>query len=229
LVIAFLVVIQAWRKRGYKAAEGLFFLFCTLGGLGIILWFLWNKLIFGDALYFALGPYSAHAQQQQLAQAGDLVTKGDWLTSFKTYFYALFYNSNTVISLFGFFGAIVYWFDKKVTFDSKLASVALLAPLFFNVLALYLGFSVVFIQGISGNTWFNVRYGVMVIPFIAVFAAFLVSRFSSLKWVLIGLFIFITFFQFNSVDAVTLEESGLNQKGKIKEQLSVWLCQYSRI
>lgn len=223
LVTAGLIVVHAYRKRGYKAAEGLFFFFCTLGGLGIVLWFLWNQLIFGDALYFALGPYSAHAQQQQLDQAGNLITKSNLVESVKTYFYALFYNSNMFLAVFGFLGGLLFWLDKKVSFDDKLASLALLAPLAFNIIALYLGFSVLFIQGNNGNTWFNVRYGLMVLPFIAVFCGYLVDKFNSLKFISVGLLIFILFFQFNSFDAVTIDDARVGSSQKNVSEVSNYL------
>lgn len=227
LITAILIVIHGYRKKGYKGAEGLFFLFCTLGGLGIILWFLWNQLIFGDALYFALGPYSAHAQQQQLDQAGNLITKNNWWISTQTYFYALFYNSNTFISLLSFFGGAVFWLDKRVSLNNKLASIALLGPLFFNILALYLGFSVLFIQGINGDTWFNVRYGVMLMPFIAVFTGYLVHKLDNLKIVLIGLLILVTFFQFNSFDAATIDDARVGSSQKNVSEVSGYIKEHA--
>lgn len=224
LTITFLIVLHSYLKKGYKVAEGIFFLFCTLAGLGVVLWFLWNLLIFKDVLYFALGPYSAHAQQQQLDQAGNLITKGNWVNSIKTYFYALFYNNNTFISLLGFLGLGVFAFDRKINFNTKLSSLALIAPLIFNIIALYLGFSVLFIQGINGNTWFNARYGILVIPFVAVFSGYLVSKFSSLKYVLIGLLIFVTFFQFTSFDAVTIDDARVGSSQKNVSEVSGWLA-----
>src|SRR5581483_9820604 len=93
-------------KKAYTAAEGILVLFLTLGALGIVLWVVWNWVIFKDPLYFALGPFSAHAQQQQLLSAGNLATKGNMLLSVKTYFYALMYNSYTIPAILALFGVI---------------------------------------------------------------------------------------------------------------------------
>lgn len=223
LMTAELVLLQSYFKKGYKAAEGIFVLFCTLGGLGIFLWFLWNQLIFNDAFFFVLGPYSAHAQQQQLDQAGNLVTKSNLIASFKTYFYALFYNNNVFISLLGFLGTVFFIFDRKIKNSFKLPYLSLIAPLLFNVLALFLGFSVLFIQGINGNTWFNARYGILVIPYVAIFTGYLISRLSALKFVLIGLLLFVTFFQFNSFDAVTIDDARVGSSQKNVTEVSGWL------
>ncbi|MEK7097814.1 MAG: hypothetical protein AAB906_03130, partial [Patescibacteria group bacterium] len=174
LFAALMVFGYVWRKKGYKEAEGSFVLFCTLGGFGVFLWFLWNQLIFGDALYFAFGPYSARAQQKQLEAAGILATKGDWLFSFKVYLYALAYNSGAFTLFLGIVGSLVLWFSKNISPRIRIATAALIAPFLFNVLALYLGHSVLFIQGLSGESWFNVRYGIMLMPSIAIFVGFLV-------------------------------------------------------
>ncbi|MBI1863731.1 hypothetical protein HYS03_00780 [Candidatus Woesebacteria bacterium] len=211
------------KKKGYKVAEGTLVLFTTLAGVGIVLWILWNQLIFKDALYFAIGPFSAHAQQADLAKAGNLPTKGNILLSIKIYLYSLIYSTGAFTSFLGLIGAIVLWFDKKIKPVVRVASLTLMAPFIFNVLALYFGFSVLSIQGISGNTWFNVRYGVMMMPSIAVFVGYLVHRAKSLRWVIIGLFLFTTFFMFVNYDAVTVDDARVGSSQKNVSEVSGWL------
>lgn len=237
-VTVILVIINANSFRGqfdlknilarYKKTEGLILLFCTLAGLGIFLWLLWNLLIFKDPFFFAFGQYSAHAQQEQLEDAGELITKGDWLTSIKFYTYALAYNSGAFSALLGIFGLAAIWLDKKIIRPLKFASFALIAPLLFNVLALYLGHSVLFIQGLSGDVWFNVRYGIMMMPSIAIFVGFLVDRLKSLRVVLIGLILFVTFFQFQSADAVTIDDARVGSSQKNVSEVSGWLAQNAK-
>jgi hypothetical protein len=223
LYVAALVVIHMLRKRGYKAAEGMFFFFCTLAGFGIVLWFLWNLIIFKDPLYFAFGPYSAHAQQEQLASASALPTKGHLFLSLKYYFYALAYTSNIVTLLFGMIGAIVLWCDKKVSGTIKIVSTALFVPFAFNVIALYLGHSVLFIQGLSGDTWFNIRYGLMMMPSLALFIGYLVHSQKSLRYVIVGLLLFVSFFTFANYDAVTIDDARVGASQKNVSDVSGWL------
>lgn len=218
-----LVFLQVIRKKGYKAAEGMFFFFCTLAGFGVIMWLLWNLLIFKDPLYFAFGPYSAHAQQAQLADAGVLATEGNWWLSLKFYFYALAYNSGAFTVILGLIGAIMLWRDKAISPSVRIASTALMAPFIFNVLALYLGHSVLFIQGLSGNTWFNVRYGLMMMPSIAIFIGYLVHKAGMMKYAIIGLFLFVTFFSFTSQDAVTIDDARVGSSQKNVSEVSNWL------
>ena len=99
----------------------------------------------------------------------------------------------------------------------------LLAPFLFNVLALYLGQSVLFVQGLTGNSWFNVRYGLMMVPSVAVFIGYLVYRLQSIKYVLIIFLFFISFFSFVNRDAVTIDDAVFGASGKNVTQVSGWL------
>jgi hypothetical protein len=220
-----LIALETFRKKGYRETEGKLILFATLGGLGIGLWVLWNLLIFGDPLYFAFGPFSARAQQTQLEAAGNLPTKGNLLLSFKLYYYALVYNSVAFNVIIGTLGAVAFWASRKISTSVKIASLALIASLLFNVLALYLGHSVLFIQGISGNTWFNVRYGIMLMPAIAVGAGYLVDRFKSFRWTIVGLFAFVIFFAFANGDAVTIDDARVGSSQKNVTEVSGWLAE----
>lgn len=131
-----LIIFHTIKKHGYKQAEGIFVLFCTLGGFGIILWLMWNQLIFKDALYFAFGPYSANHQQKLLEDAGVLATKHNLLFSLQTYVYALVYNSNFFAVILAAIGAVMLWFDKRIDSSIRIATIALLSP-FFLISLLY--------------------------------------------------------------------------------------------
>lgn len=227
-MIAVILVLKTWKTKGYRKAEGIFILFCTLGGLGVFLWLLWNQLIFKDALYFAFGPFSARAQQAQLEQAGNLITKGSLWLSIQTYIYAFIYNSYLLHVIVGAIGAVVLWCDKKITASMRLATSALMAPLLFNILALYLGHSVLFIQGINGNTWFNARYGVMMMPSLSIFIGYIVHRASGLRWVIIGLLAFVTFFAFANGDAVTIDDARVGSSQKNVSEVSGYLSTYAK-
>jgi hypothetical protein len=108
-----------------------------------------------------------------------------------------------------------------------MASIALLAPFFFNILALYLGQSVLFIQGLNGNSWFNVRYGLMMAPTIAIFVGYLVYRLKAIRYVLVALLLFVMFFSFANRDAVTLDDAVFGASGKNVSQVSGWLNKHA--
>ena len=214
-VVAFtLIAGLTLKKYGYKVAEGTTVLFATLAGVGIAFWFLWNALIFKDPFYFAYGPFSARSQQQQLEQAGVLATKGNLWFSTKVYLFALAYNAGAFTALVGMAGAVAFWLDRKIDPAVRISTLTLAAPFAFNVLALYLGHSVLFIQGLSGDTWFNARYGAMVVPSIAIFVGYLVHRLTNLRLVIIGLLAFVTFFAIRGQDAVTIDDAAAESNGR---------------
>lgn len=225
LYCAFLIILYALRKKNWKMAEGLFIFFCTLAGLGIFLWFLWNLLIFKDPFYFAFGPYSAHAQQDQLEAAGVLLTKGNWLISLKTYWYAMVYNVGIFSILLGTIGACFLFFDRNISKNVRIATSALLIPLFFNIIALFLGHSVLFVQHLNGDTWFNVRYGVMMMASVAIFLGYLVNRIKNYRYMIIGLVMFVSFFAFFNKDAVTIDDARVGSSQKNVSEVSGWLKQ----
>lgn len=226
--ICVILVSYLFKKHSFKKSEGFFFFYCTLAGFGIFLWFLWNLVIFKDPLYFAFGPFSAHAQQLQLEDAGVLVTKGNLLFSARVYLYALVYNSGAFHLFLALIGAIVLWFDRKQTIETKLASLALFAPLIFNIVALYLGHSVLFVQGLSGNTWFNARYGLMMMPSIAIFIGYLLYRIKKLRYIFIFLLLVTSYYTFVSRDAVTIDDARVGSSQKNVTEVSGWLKTHAK-
>jgi len=227
IVAVVLVSYQAFRKFGYKTSEGIVILFTTLASFGILLWFGWNQLIFKDALYFVFGPFSARAQQAALEKANVLATKGNLIFSSKIYFYALAYNSGAFTTILAAIAALIFWFDKNISRAVRIVSLSLFTPIIFNILALYLGHSVLFVQGLSGNTWFNARYGIMMMPTIAIFIGFLIHKLVPLRGVLILLLAFVSFFSLTNGDAVTIDDARVGSSQKNVSEVSGWLKQYA--
>lgn len=205
--------------------EGVTILFSTLAVTGVFGWFMWNLLIFKDPLYFMLGEFSAHAQQLVMESAGVLPTKWDLLLSIKVYMYALLYSSYTVPFILSVIGAYFLTFDKQIDNKTKVAMSSLWAPLIFNILALYLGFSVIYVQGISGDTWFNIRYGVMLSPTIAIMVGYLVDRYKSWQVVVIPMIFLVTLIGFVSSDSVAIDDARVGSSQKNVSEVSGYLEQ----
>lgn len=223
-----MIFSYVWKAYGYKKSEGIVILFLTLGGLGILLWLIWNLLIFKDALYFYYGPYSAYTQQKQLEAAGVLATKKNWLLSAEIYMYALAYNSGTLTTIAGLAGALLLWTNRHISWNVRFATAILVAPFIFNVLALYLGHSVLFVYGISGKTWFNIRYGIMMMPSIAIFIGYLVHYASKMRLLIISLLMMVTFFSTVNGDAVVVDDARFGSSQKNVTEVSGWLSENTK-
>ena len=222
LYIAMIVFLHMLRKYGYKKTEGVLILFATLAGFGIFLWIFWNLMIFKDPLYFIFGPYSANAQQKAMEMAGALPTKHNLYVSFITYVYAFVYNTNPFIVFVASIGALLMMFDRRISGAVRIALTTLFVPFFFNVLALYLGHSSLYVKDFMAS-WFNVRYGLVMIPTIAVFSGYFVYRVKSMRYLFLGLFFLVTFFTYVSRDAVSLDDAVSGSSGKNVKEVSGWL------
>lgn len=226
-----LVMRQTWARHHtssswkitWNRVEGVTILFSTLAALGILGWLMWNQLIFRDALYFALGPFSARAQQLVMEAAGALPTKHNLLLSIQVYLYSLLYNTYTYPAILALIGYLVLWKDKTISSFGKWGTIALLAPLFFNILALYFGFSVIYVQGISGDTWFNIRYGVMLMPTLAIYIGYLIDRAKNFRWIIVGSLMFVLFFAFTNNDAVAIDDARVGSSQKNVSEVSGYL------
>lgn len=217
-----IVAAWMWQKRGWKAGEGATIMFVTLAGMGVIMWFGWNALIFKDPLYFMLGPFSAKAQQDLLENAGNLESKHNLAMSARLYFYALMYNCGGLVVIVGGLGGLRMWLEKGKAW-LKMTVTALSAPLLFNILALYLGHSVLYVSGLSGNTWFNIRYGIMMMPALAVFIGFLFDRIKTIRGVIAGLLALTIVVAAINKDAVTLDDARVGSSQKNVTEVSGWL------
>ncbi|MBP9702934.1 hypothetical protein KBD69_04555 [Candidatus Woesebacteria bacterium] len=212
----------SWRER-LSHVEGITILFSTLAVTGVFGWFMWNLLIFKDPLYFMLGEFSAHAQQLVMESAGVLPTKWNLFLSIKVYMYSLLYSSYTVPFVLSLIGAYFLSVDKKIDNRTKVAFTSLWAPLIFNIMALYLGFSVIYVQGISGDTWFNIRYGVMLSPTIAIMIGYLVDRYKSWRLVIIPMLLLVTLIGFISADSVAIDDARVGSSQKNVSEVSGYL------
>lgn len=222
-----LIFIRTFKRRGYKTAEGATVIFITLGGFGIFLWLLWNQMIFKDALFFAFGSFSANAQQKVIEEAGALTTKKDILYSLQSYMYAMIYNSDILTVAISTAGALFLWFDKRIDKPIRIACLTLLSPFLFNVIALYFGHSVLFVKGLGGNSWFNVRYGLTMVPTIAIFAGYIIHRMRAQRYVLVGLMLFVSTFAYINQEVVTLDDARIGLGGKNVTEVSGYLKKYA--
>jgi hypothetical protein len=166
-VVLWLTVRSTGRQ---DAAQAMTVSFGALAGFGILLWFLYNFTIFGDPLAFQRGQFSAQAQQAQLAAVGGLDTKGHLGVALTTYAWAVIDVAGGIAILAGLAGWAQRAASRRLDRAPEAALLLLLlTPLAFNVVALYTGQSVLFTpQSDGAGRFFNVRYGLLTLPAVAV-------------------------------------------------------------
>jgi len=197
------VWILAW--RGWKEAESSILLFMFMGSFGIAIWLLWNLAIFGDPLYFITGPYSAYAQQRVLKQVGQLPTDGNIYLSSYYYMWSVISNNGMILFITAVIGVcIIPFFLKQKKF--LLIFMAASAPILFNTIALYIGQSAMNVpQAPTNPGMFNIRYGMMALPFIALLLGVLASN-KFLRVGIIGVLIVQSFFFLKAGHPVSLAD-----------------------
>lgn len=156
-----------------KRKEGIFFLFIFMAFFGIFLWLLYNSLIFGHPLYFANGEYSAFAQQNELSVKGQLLTKNNLVYSSLTYTLISLLNVGITGSLI-FVPGVIFYVKKNIRHLEYSAPFLLFTPFLFNTLSLFLGQSVIWLPQLPPyfNTYFNARYGILMLPAVAFFCGY---------------------------------------------------------
>ena len=185
---------EYWDNSKFKEMEGKIVLFSTAAFFGIALWFGWDWLILGDPLYFTDSVYSAKSQQQAWLIRGELPANHHILVAFL--YYAVDTMSNVgVIMFLVSIAAMIYLLSQKEVKKKWYVVLLLLVPFIFNVATLWLGQSVIFLPSITPVSFewrlFNVRYGVMMAPAVAVFIGYLFYRIkASGRLLIISLMIF---------------------------------------
>jgi hypothetical protein len=176
--LACIILYIAWSQRGRSFAESNLLLFGTLAFAGCAGWLAYNQIIFGDALAFLRGKYSSNAMQMRLAADGGLPTLHNPLLSLHVYAQATVDNNWLPLVLAALCGTLLWVYRARLTLRT-LPLCALLVPFAFNWLSLITGNSALTTPEIPVyglGTYYNVRYGLMMIPAVAVFFAYLLYR-----------------------------------------------------
>jgi hypothetical protein len=174
-VIGVSAVIVLWRLRTYALTlrRGLRN-FLLLTGSTAALFFLYNQVAFGNALEFANGPYSARAIQQRSKTAtmpsypGENSPRDATLQFLKVSRLNLAQGPTEFLLFNGAFMALL----ASLYFARRYLSWAVLwAPLPFYVLCIAWGSVPIYHPEWWPFSYYNVRYGLQMLPAVAVFAA----------------------------------------------------------
>ncbi|MBI1862729.1 glycosyltransferase family 39 protein [Candidatus Microgenomates bacterium] len=190
--VAAILLVGLMKHFTWRKTEGAAIFFSVVSFAGIGLWILWNMLIFKDPLYFMSSPYSAKSQQQQWLAKGQLPSYHDMASSYSFYTVTVLHNAGYAVMGVAMLGLIILLYNalKGRYSRTHIVSMLLLAtPFPFYVLTLYMGISIILIPDLLPKSWefnlFNVRYGMMMIPFAAVMAAAVAAAYRRVGFALV--------------------------------------------
>ncbi len=158
--IIFLLVgiICLLRRHQWKQIEAQLLLFGLLGGFAIILWLLWNQIIFGSPIYFLTSVYSSKAHTLvDFQKKQSLATIHNILISIQYYVLACIDNIGKITCILGL-AAFAKFVIRRERFPEMIASLCYFAPVFFYIFAFYTGNVNILIPGVSSQIY-NARFG----------------------------------------------------------------------
>lgn len=163
-------------KDKWRMLQGKLLAFITPAFFGILIWMAWDFLILGDPFYFTNSQFSAKSQQSNWLARGELPAYHDIFQSIIYYTVTAMSNIGLIVFALAIIGFIWYLRDKN---QQKRLFVALImgVPFIFYIVTLWLGQSVIFIPHLTPVSFewrlFNVRYGLMAVPFAAFYTGYL--------------------------------------------------------
>ncbi len=135
-------------------------------------WWLWfNWVNWGDPLEFQRGQYSAQAQQAILAKAHQLPDMGNLPRSLQTMATATWEGAGLLIVGAALVGMVLWLWRNGRSLPGFSPWLLVVVPFGFYVLSLFTGQAALRLDDSGGQSMFNLRYGVEMVPGLAVFAA----------------------------------------------------------
>ncbi|HWG38771.1 MAG TPA: hypothetical protein VN690_13750 [Terriglobales bacterium] len=170
--LAFALPVLAGSAPDVRGAWSRAWRFCALAGAGPALWLLYNWWYLNDALSFATGPYSARQIYLNALRHGGLRYPGDHALRI-----AALYFLKTVVLTCGVPLAILALWGVLLwrRWRGRGAAWMLLAPLPWYLWAMWSGNVPIFVPQYWPHGYYNLRYGVQMLPAVALFSALAVS------------------------------------------------------
>jgi Dolichyl-phosphate-mannose-protein mannosyltransferase len=233
-VIGASALVVLWRLRPYapQLRRGLRN-FILLTGSTAALFLLYNQVAFGNALEFANGPYSARAIQQRSKTAsmpsypGENSPRGATLQFLKVARLNMAEGRLEFLLLNGAFIALLAtpYFSRRY-----LSWAVLWTPLPFYVLCIAWGSVPVYHPAWWPFSYYNVRYGLQLLPAIAVFTALgceLLTNFVRARYVMVAAAVVIaaSYYSVWQASPICLREAQVNGKDRmaLERQLAMML------
>jgi cellulose synthase/poly-beta-1,6-N-acetylglucosamine synthase-like glycosyltransferase len=212
-LILVIIVLGFVRKEKKSKIVAHLLIFAILPFYGMLLWFGWNQVIWGDFLYFQRGEYSAQTAEKSFLAVNTLPT-------YHSVFQSIRYFSLTILSTVGIIViiaaalALLIAIFKERRLPVILLLIAALVPSVFYIFSLYTGQIVIYIPSavpphMNVYTYlFNVRYGVVALLPICLLIALLAKYVSLKKVKIIRIVVALLLFVGIGAQSYSLTEAG---------------------
>ena len=222
-VMSVLVVAPAWVGSFASLRPGAK-KFVLLAAAAPVFWLAYNAVVYRNPLEFANGPYSAKAIEQKTSVPGTPPHPGanDLHTAFKYYFKSVQLNVAAGKLQIFWVAALLFGTAVVVLFQRRFWPVLLLwVPLPFYMMSIAYSGVPIFLPVWWPHSYYNVRYGIELLPAIAVFTA--IASYGSMRFVatrkvritlaaVFLVFVAASYVQVWHSGPVTLEEAVINSR-----------------
>jgi hypothetical protein len=165
VILAIIQLIIVRRKEWRYRFEAILLVAIIFGSMGIMMWVLWNTVIFKDPLYFATGPYSAQVQSNSRTFSEN--TKLNPINSSSIIFdvaIAMYGMPVLVISILGIVTYLYMGRKEKTLSFSLLTIIMLMLPTLVDFIFMVQGSGEIYPVR---EGWFNGRYLIFLAPLFA--------------------------------------------------------------
>ena len=176
-------------------------IFCLIAGAGPLLWLAHNRWYFGDPLYFYRGPWSAMAIQAKVSYPG----RGNWPVAAQYFLAAGQAVAGWPALVIGIVGVLIA-LARRVFWPLFFLA---LPPVFY-VWAVHSSGVPIFVPALWPHTWYNTRYGLVLLPLAALGAAALARHVPKIVAVIIVLIAMFPFLH----PSITWQESEVNSRAR---------------
>jgi len=162
---------ETWRARFWHVT-----VFSLISGAGPVLWFIHNAYRYGNVLDFYNGPHSAKAfyAHQLATTAFRYPTDGSFLLSARYYLADLTLIIGVWPLALALLGLLAWALDTRER-SHRAAALLFLVPFVFYVQSMAHAAIPIYVPSLYPFTYYNLRYGIEMLPAVAIFPSFLLS------------------------------------------------------
>ncbi len=232
--IIFIPLVGVIKHYRLAKIESSLILYSSIAFFGMAFWVAWNYLIFKNPLYFLTSPYSAKTQQLGWLKKGQLPSYHNLPSSLLFYTVDITRTIGSVLIVLSAISLLIYVMDSlgsRKKLPELICLSLILSPYAFYVVTLYVGVSIILIPGLVPASYisqlFNVRYGIMMLPAVAVFVGLLWAKLKPLgrSLLYIAILFQLVFFLYDGIPIV-LADGMIGLSGRKPNAANVYLAKH---